>query len=344
MARATKKPATAKPTKRDALRAGSKKPSKPARIAAPVVPRPPTAAQRLASDQASLDAAVARVWGSARHSLTIAGIEVRFQAMTGAKPHWQFLTAGLLKHGAELSFRVLRAKDELTPPGWLTTFWQSLIERAGTEALADGQVVRFAEKFGLGLTEIDTDMQGVALGLDPLLGVPQVLLAVGITRDEERLVREWSPRALLEVLARVDPSLITDLGRASTLVSPRTRMVIENRVAAEGSSLGVMLAISSTISGSPTAGWTWALSVEAVDTVVALLKGRIGHLRPFAVKAQDTVVELIPSDFPAVERVGDALIIKLSQPAARQVRATLKAKPGTYTFEALPKFTLTVVA
>lgn len=264
-------------------------------------------------------------------------------AVSGAKPHWQFLTSGLLKHGAELSFRVLRSKDELTPPSWFTTFWHSLTARAGTDALADGQVLRFAEKFGLGLTEIDTDMQGVALGIDPLFSVPQVLLAVGITRDEERLVREWSPRGLLEVLARVDPSLITDLGRASALVSPRTRMVIENRVAAEGSSLGVMLAPTSQISGTNAAGLTWSLSAEAIETVVALLKGRIGHLRPFSVKAPGTVVELIPSDFPTVERVGETLTIKLSQPAARQLRATLKAKPGSYTFEALPKFTLTVV-
>ena len=148
-------------------------------------------------------------------------------AVSGAKPHWQFLTSGLLKHGAELSFRVLRSKDELTPPSWFTTFWHSLTARAGTDALADGQVLRFAEKFGLGLTEIDTDMQGVALGIDPLFSVPQVLLAVGITRDEERLVREWSPRGLLEVLV-TNASLCNErmerkLFSASTKLVPSSR-------------------------------------------------------------------------------------------------------------------------
>jgi hypothetical protein len=144
---------------------------------------------------------------------------------------------------------------------------------------------------------------------------------------------------MLEVLARVDSSLVTDLERASTLVSPRTRIVIEQRVEAEGSSLGVMLARVSQVEG-----LEWSLSVDAVDTVLALLKGRIGHLRPFSVKSGQTTVEVIPSDFPSVERSAQGLVIKLSQPAARTVRATLKAKPGTYQFEALPKFSLTVVA
>ncbi len=305
----------------------------------------PSAAERLAADRARLEATVARVWGSLRvQTMTLAGVAVRFIAVAGAKPHWQFITSGLLVHGAELTFRVLRPKEELTPPAWLWAMLASLIERAGTEALADGQVVRLPQKFAAGAPEIDTDMQAVALGVDPLFSTPMILVAVGLTRDEERLVREWSPRAMLEVLSRVDPSLVTDLERPSTLTSPRTRVVIEQRVEAEGSSLGVMLAQVSEVSGSPATGLSWSVSAEAVETIIALLKGRIGHLRPFTVKAAQTAVELIPSDFPSVERSAEGLVIKLSQPAARQLRATLKAKPGTYQFEALPKFSLAVVA
>lgn len=331
-----------KSAKRPTPRISLKKPAKPARVqVAPL----PSAEQRAADNRALVEAAISRVWGSLRvQTMSIAGVEVRFIAVAGAKPHWQFITAGLLVHGAELAFRVLRPKEELTPPAWVWPMLQALIERAGSDALADGQVVRLSAKLAAGMPEVDTDMQAVALGVDPLFSTPLILVAVGLTRDEERLVREWSPRAMLEVLGRVDPSLVTDLERPSTLTSPRTRVIIEQRVEAEGSSLGVMLAQVSEVSGSSATGLSWSLSAEAVETVIALLKGRIGHLRPFSVRAAQSAVELIPSDFPSVERSAEGLVIKLSQPAARQLRATLKAKPGTYQFEALPKFSLAVVA
>ncbi len=308
-------------------------------------PAAPSATERLAANQTQVTAAIARVWGAMRaQRLSLGGTEVRFVAVAGPQPHWQFVTTGLLVHGAELAFRLRRPREELTPPAWVWVMLQSLIERSGTEAVADGQVVRFRQKFGEGLPDIDTDMQAVALGVDPLFSTPLILVAVGLTRDEERLVREWSPRALLEVLGRVDPTLVTDLERQSTVTSPRTRLIIEQRVETEGSSLGVLLAARSDVAGAGATGLSWSLSVEAVETVLALLKGRIGHLRPFAVKAGETVVEVIPSDFPSVERSAEGLLIKLSQPAARQLRATLKVKPGTYQFESLPKFSLCVVA
>ena len=293
-----------------------------------------------------MKAALARVWGPLRvQTAPVAGIEVQFVTIAGQKPQWQFISSGLLAMaGAEVAFRLVRKPEELTMPGWVEAMFQSLVERAGSESFTEGQVIRFAQKLGHGVPELDTDMQAVALGIDPRFGTPQVLVAVGLTRDEERLVREWSPLALLDVLARLDPTLVTDLERPSTLVSPRSRGIIEQRVASEGSSLGVMLANESTVEGTAAEGVTWSLSVEAVETVMSLLKGRTGHLRPFAVKAKGSTVDVIPADFPSVERTFESLIIKLSQPAARQVRASLKAKPGSYRFEALPKFTLVVVA
>lgn len=342
MVRPKKRPGEAKATKRPTTRISSKK----------VAPTPgaaqPTLEQVLAGRTAALETALKRAFGAVPlrvFELSSHTAQVRFIAVGGtAKPLWHMMTSGLLAHGAEISFRVMRARGETVPPPWLRTFFTSLIGRAADGALTEGQVLHFDEKFGTGLAEIDTDMQAVALGIDPLFALPQVLLAVGLTRDEERLVREWSPQGFLEVLARIEPSLTTDLERPSSLVSPRTRGVIESRVSAEGSSLGVLQVTSSEVSSSPDGELTWSLAADAIETVLSLVKGRIGHLRPFSVKTANSTVDLIPADFPSVERVEGRLTIKLSQPAARQVRATLKAKPGQYRFEALPKLTLDVVA
>jgi hypothetical protein len=320
---------------------------RPSRLPLPSPPKV-TAAERRQRLVAALEANLAQGFGGAAvTSLPVAGVDVKVATIAQPRPFWLLRTHGLaLKAGVEVALRVPRAKDDTELPGWVSPVLERLVAHATDKRLSSGQIVRWPKPFGEGA---ETELEAFAIGVDPTFGtvttphdtVP-VLLAVGITGDEERLVREWSPHALLEVLSRLDPTVATTLDRPSLLASPRARLAIEHRVEKEGSSMGVLQARVSTASMVKNAV-SWKLDAEAAGIVVSLLKGRIGHQRPFTVKSDDFELELAPGDQPAVSVEGNKASLKLNQVTARNMRATLKPRPGTYAWETFPNFTLEVV-
>jgi hypothetical protein len=290
-----------------------------------------------------------RLWGGpgsvlARvHDVTLHGAGVK-----RGRPHWHIITEGLGVDGFELSLRVQREKEDVAPPAWVVGLASTLITRVREHQLQPdtNQVLLLAQGVAPGtdselsamiftpepeLPTVDTSLEKVPL----LLGVP-------ITRDEAKTVREWSPSGLIEVLSKVEPQLISWLDRPSLLQSPRARALIEQRLDKEGSSLSTMTASTSEFARAGD-GVTWTLSADAVDTLSSLLKGRIAHQRPFSVVAGERRVEVVNGDPSLAELSGEQLTLKLTLVAARQIRSLLKAKPGTYTFDAVRNFALTVV-
>lgn len=239
----------------------------------------------------------------------------------------------------EVTLHLPRAKGETQPPSWALPLMGQLIERARADRLRAGQIVRWPKPFGEG---VETDLEAFALTIEPSFGVIDdlpVLLAVGLTRDEAKLVREWSPQGLLEVLLKQPTALQTAVDRASLLSSPRARQAIEQRVEREGSSMGVLEAALSTV----TRG-SWRIDVETADACSSLLKGRIGHQRPFVVRSQTHEVEIAPGEAPAFSTEGTRSTLKVTQTFARAMRSTLRAAVGTYSWEALPGLTIEVVS
>lgn len=352
------KPLGKKPKKSATTRTPSKKTpkkvTKPVRaakktVAAPVAPPAPkvSPAERRALFLAALEAAQALHWTtSVVTTSTVGGVELRVASKAGPKPFWWLRTHGLSSvAGVELAMRVPQAKDEPQVPAVFFPVLERLIGLARERQLHVGQIVRWPKPFG---ETAETDLEAFAITLDPSFGelrtahdfVP-VLLAVGVTGDEARLVREWSPQGLLEVLSKVDPTLSTTLDRGSLLASPRARQAIEQRVEREGSSMGVLQAAVSEVTGKERV--VWKLDADAADAVMSLLKGRIGHQRPFLVKGEASDLEVTPGDVPAISIDGEKATLKLTQTVARAVRSTLKARPGTYTWDALPALTVEVV-
>ena len=279
---------------------------------------------------------------------TVDEVTIHCGSVTRGRPHWHLLTEGLGQRGYELSVRVQREKEEFAPPAWAVNLLSTLIARAKAGQLSadTNQVMVLAQGVAPGT---DSELFGVVFTADPeapgLVTAHDhlpILLAVPVTRDEARAVREWSPPALVEVLGKVDPLLITLLDRPSLLQSPRARILIEQRMEKEGSSLSTMTASTSQASKTGEVV-TWRLSVDGVDTLCSLLKGRIAHQRPFSVVSGASRVEVVNGDPALVELSKRALTMKLTLVAARQVRSLLKSKPGNYTFEQLPNFVLTVV-
>lgn len=320
--------------------------------AQPVQPPPPakvvSEAEKRAALAVSAETTRARLWGTQGQPLTtIDGVTIASALLTKGKPHWHLLTFGLGLTGFELSLRVLKQKDELAAPVWAVTLLSTLITRAkaGTLTADTNQVLILSDGVAPGT---DSEHFGLVFAADPDAGslvtpyetIP-VRLAVPVTKDEAKAVREWSPTGLIEVLSKVDPMLLSDLDRPSLLSSPRARLAIDQRMEKEGSSLSVMSAeVSQVTKTGPLV--SWKLSLESVDTLVSLLKGRIGHLRPFSVVSGANRVEVINADAPSIEFEKKVLTVKLTLVGARQLRSLLRAKVGTYTFELLPNFELVV--
>lgn len=353
------KKAPTKPKVKVAARAAPKsRAKKPAaavkrqpRPAVPSPPRPPevSQAERSALVVRALEALEQQRWaGLPVTKATLGGAEVRLVSPPAPRPIWWLRTHGLFEAARlELSLRAPRTKEESQAPAWMAPVMERLIAFARQGRLSAGQVVRWELPFGAGA---ETDLEAFAIGIDPTFGtvttphdsVP-VLLAVGIARDEARLVREWSSHALLELLGTVDPTLSTSLERGSLLASPRARQAIEQRVEREGSSMGVLDAQTSEVLGKE-GKRLWRLDVESTDSLLSLLKGRIGHQRPVLVRAAGRPsVEVAPGDQPAFTVTDEGARLKLTQPVARALRATLRATPGTYTWPELPGLTLEVV-
>jgi len=110
----------------------------------------------------------------------------------------------------------------------------------------------------------------------------------------------------------------------------------------EGSSLSTMTATTSQASKTGKL-ITWRLSVDGVDTLCSLLKGRLAHQRPFSVVSGASRIDVMNGDPSVADFSLRKLTLKLTLVAARQLRSLLRGAPGTYTFDQLPNFALTVI-
>ncbi|MFT3707374.1 MAG: suppressor of fused domain protein [Archangium sp.] len=291
-----------------------------------------------------------RLWAEQGQPLTtIDGVTIAFALLNKSRMHWHLLTFGLALDGLELSIRVQKGKDELAPPAWPVALLSALIARAKNKTLtADtNQVLVLSEGVAPGT---ESEMGGLIFTIDPDAGklvTPHdkapVLLCVPVTKDEVRAVREWSPSGLIEVLSRGEPLLISDLDRASLLQSPRARAVIDQRMEKEGSSLSAITAERSSVISSK-AKTAWSMSPDAMETVISLLKGRTGHLRPFTITSPDARVDVESAHAPSFAVNDKNLTLRLSLVAARQLRSVLRAKPGSYPIDFLPGFEFVVEA
>ncbi len=162
--------------------------------------------------------------------------QVRIYAADGPA-HWHVVTVGVGDLGFELTIRLPRTDDHL--PTWAVDFVTSLVRysRRGAHPFAVGHHIDLRGPMKLDAKSLIT---AAALSLDPTLGpVSQVefLQIVGLTADELELCRSWRTSAVVDLVGRGNPLLITDLDRVSRLDDPALRTEAEAGVAADGSAL-----------------------------------------------------------------------------------------------------------
>jgi hypothetical protein len=161
---------------------------------------------------------------------------VRIYAL--AEPaHWHVVTLGLSDMNFELTLRLPRTDD--TVPTWAVDLMVSLARyvRTSGHAFANGHHIDLRGPIKLDST---TPITAAALTIDPTLGPVagiEFLQLVGLTADDLELCRSWHTAAVVDLLARRDRFLVTELDRRSLLDDPARREEAAAGVAADGSSL-----------------------------------------------------------------------------------------------------------
>jgi len=175
------------------------------------------------------------------------------------RPHWNFVTYGFSElyeksgpdpavsgHGFELTFRLACAAEEMEPQKWALAFLQDL----GRSVIESGHRFTVGDHLDLKgpiLPGPDTTIVAVAFTADGDLkrldgpnGSVDFIQAVGLTADEFLAAKRWNTAGVVEMVARSNPRLITDVRRRSVLENAALKAEVESKALEEGSSTGAL--------------------------------------------------------------------------------------------------------
>ncbi|HEV2543723.1 MAG TPA: suppressor of fused domain protein [Methylobacterium sp.] len=272
-------------------------------------------------------------------------------------PHWHFLTYGFSElyakendepqtsgYGFELTLRLRCDAEDVEPPAWVFGLFQNMaryvfssgnVFSEGEQMSANGPIAR----------DEPTAMTYVAFARDPELapittpfGRLTFLQVVGLTEDEADAARRWHIGKLLDIFGSVLPLLVTDLRRPSLLGRPEIRRSVDEGIARDGSSSGLLFVeqLSWSCADGPTGRPTYTVTIgtSPIADLIAILPLRLPFGRDLVLFGSN-LVRLEPGEETSVAEESDGLVLRLSEPTARALSATLKPEPGTY---AVPGF------
>jgi suppressor of fused len=274
-------------------------------------------------------------------------------------PHFHFVTYGFSDlfqketddpevsgFGFELTFRLARAADDEQVPPWTMDFLQNL----GRYVFSTGNRFSAGHKMGLNapIAKLPTSITAVVFTDEPELGEihsqfgkAKFLQIVGITDDEYRLIQEWSPTGLLEILKRRLPLLVTDLARKSTLADAATSIVVKKRVELEGSTEELTSAGDLTFDTSE--GLRIELGALYAAAIPRAMRGRIRHGRPYTMRGPGGALHLRASVEPKIIVDGNEATLELTPEVATELEARLRpGLVGDYRFELWPALRIVV--
>lgn len=174
-------------------------------------------------------------------------------------PHWHFVTYGFSElykkesgyaevsgYGFELTFRLVREKNEEEPPAWAL----NLLQNMGRYVFNSGNVFRvgdYLDANGPICLGADTQLTALSFVADPGLvtidtpnGQVQFLQMVGITDDELEAMQTWNTLGVLEAGLHHIPFYITDLNRESLLGDEVISEAVNLGMEQDGSNTGIL--------------------------------------------------------------------------------------------------------
>ncbi|MHB1534263.1 MAG: suppressor of fused domain protein [Acidimicrobiales bacterium] len=264
----------------------------------------------------------------------------------GVPEHWHLVTYGLTElavkesddpevsgWGFELTFRLAGEHDE--EPLWAVDLLTNLAAYVWTtrHPFAAGHHLDLGGPIRLGH---DTAITAAVVVADPALGrvmgpfgAVEFLQVVGITADELELCRSWSTDAVVQLLQRRDPLLVTDLGRSSSLADPVVRAEIEARAPAEGSSLTELRVATLAWQRRVGRGLTIRLGAGASAALgPALRRELVGAGARFSVVGDHGELRFTVAADPFWRRAGDDVEIDVPLGAVGQLAELFDGRPG----------------
>jgi len=263
---------------------------------------------------------------------------------------WLLVTLGLADLGFELTLRLRRGDAEL--PVWAVDCLLSLgaYARHSGHGFAEGDQIDLRGPIKLGSSSAIT---AAAVTSDPTLGKlgkVKFLEVVGLTADELELCRSWKTTAVIGLLRRRDPLLVTVLDRPSLLEDPELRSAAETGVAAEGSSLDDLRVA--------TLSWKWrgrgkwrvlavTMGAGAATALGPALRRRLTHPdATFAVVGDEGElrfsVDAGSGDSWRLD--GDTVVVELAPTSVEPMADLFNGKTGTGSLPSLAGLRFTVIA
>lgn len=235
----------------------------------------------------------------------------RVSAYAASSPgHWHYVGMGLSElfakettdpgtsgWGFELTFRV--ASNEAEPPLWPVVALQEMaryVIQSGSP-LAPGHYIDNKAPI---TAAIHTGIHAVAIVDDPALGSMSTvhgrfrfLQVVGLTADELLFVQSWNTRRFLELAARQNPLLVTDMARTSWLEHADFRALAEKHRQVEGSSTEELYVEHASWVVEPLT-ITLQLDLDAIAGLRVILPARLSHGRTFSLVGPERTIEFLP--------------------------------------------------
>jgi hypothetical protein len=322
----------------------------------------------------AIDAALRPLYGDTRpyhlgtiHKWALGGPDpldgISIYARTEPVPHWHFISYGMTElytkesenpdesgWGFEFTFRLARDPAEEQPPVWAASLLQNLGRyvytsgnwfEAGHHMDVNGPIAADRE---------DSEIRAVTFVQDPELGEISTphgtvvfLQVVGLAMEEYEALRRWNADGMAAALAPHLPLFVTDLDRRSLLADPAVARAVEEGIARDGSSGGVLFV--------STAHWerdggatTLRLGALQAPAIAESLRGRLPFGRERGLRTDDTALAFLPADAFAVEEPAEG-VLEVHVPAAalEDLNAVLLPTAGRRAVASVPGLTVEIV-
>ena len=260
-------------------------------------------------------------------------LEVHAYVLAEPVPHVLYCTYG--KSHVESSQPSAGTQTELTlrVPGTpaLPDEWPArLLARAARDEIEPGHYLVLDNPHGT--------LAGFVFVTDPILGVldgPTGLIrftyAVGINGDDVEQMLSWDPLKFAAFVGDRVPLGLTSTDRDPISANMQDRALLEETVAAEGSSIGAMHARYLEVD----AAGRVDLDPEAARALIRAARHRLLHERAFALLNGETWLLLNPHE-PTTELAESHIIVAATPALAHELLATFDAVPGIYRLRTAP--------
>ncbi len=280
-----------------------------------------------------------------------------------ARDHWHFVSYGLSDlHGDEVRFPAHADASgygfELTLRCPRTTavapVWpRQLFQRLAAYVYRSSNVFRPGDHMALGAPLGDTP----GSALDSLLFAPDPSLqpirtrfgevrfnqVVGITPKELEAVKNWRADAVLELMSRNNPLLVTDPLRPCSWSTPAFAQACREGAKQEGSGHGASFAPMVSFKEDGLGNVHVKIAAVAVNDIRRALKLRLPFNKPFRLHGRRAAIHLLPGLDGDWAVQGSQLAIQVPWDAASGMSETLQERRGLYPWPHIPGLTIEVM-